>query len=156
MWMYWGPSCLDRPFSTELGDTEINTQIQGIHAHGADLNLGSGSIPLREGVDSPRVSSLGFLFVYLCQFLFLTIHMFLRRVLGVLTVPYGGSPYLRMWQDGRPIMSIANECRHGGRGDGTGASPRRRQGRDGGNSHLSQNSQEETMKRRMKMERREE
>jgi hypothetical protein len=29
MWMYLGPSCLDRPLSIELDDTEINTQIQG-------------------------------------------------------------------------------------------------------------------------------
>jgi hypothetical protein len=48
--MYPGPSCLDRPFSLELEDTEINTQIRGVLAHGADLNFGSGPIPLREGV----------------------------------------------------------------------------------------------------------
>jgi hypothetical protein len=45
MWMYPGSSCLDRSFSTELDDTEIKTQIQGVLSHGADLNLGSGSIP---------------------------------------------------------------------------------------------------------------
>jgi hypothetical protein len=32
MWMYPGPSCPDRPFSVELGDTEINTRIQGVLA----------------------------------------------------------------------------------------------------------------------------
>jgi hypothetical protein len=42
MWMYLGPSCLNRPFSIELGDTD-----------GVELNLGSDPIPLREGVDSP-------------------------------------------------------------------------------------------------------
>jgi hypothetical protein len=27
MWMYPGPSCPDRPFSAELGDTEINIRV---------------------------------------------------------------------------------------------------------------------------------
>jgi hypothetical protein len=39
-----GPSCPDHPFSVELGDTEINTQIRGVLAHGAKLNFGSGPI----------------------------------------------------------------------------------------------------------------
>jgi hypothetical protein len=39
MWIYLGPSCPDLPISTELGDTEINTWIWGVLAHGADLNL---------------------------------------------------------------------------------------------------------------------
>jgi hypothetical protein len=29
MWMYQEPSCPDCPFSTEFGDTEINTRIEG-------------------------------------------------------------------------------------------------------------------------------
>jgi hypothetical protein len=53
MWMYQGTSCPNRPFFTELSDTKINTWIRGVLAHGADLNLGSRPIPLREGVDSP-------------------------------------------------------------------------------------------------------
>jgi hypothetical protein len=53
MWMYSRPSCPDHPFSTEMGDTEISIQIQGVIAHGADLNIGSGPVPLREGVDNP-------------------------------------------------------------------------------------------------------
>jgi hypothetical protein len=48
-----GPSCPDHPFSTELGDTEINTQIRGVLAHEVNLNLGSGSVPLREGSTAP-------------------------------------------------------------------------------------------------------
>jgi hypothetical protein len=51
--MYLGPSCPDRPFSTKFGDTEINVWLQGVLAHGADLNVSSSLIPLREGVDSP-------------------------------------------------------------------------------------------------------
>jgi hypothetical protein len=64
MWMYPGPSSHDRPFSTELGDTEINTQIRVVLAHGADVNLSSGPPPLREGVDNPWVSLLGLIFGY--------------------------------------------------------------------------------------------
>jgi hypothetical protein len=55
MWMYPEPSYPDRPFSTELNNTEINTRIRGgrVLAHGADPNFGSDPIPLREGVVSP-------------------------------------------------------------------------------------------------------
>jgi hypothetical protein len=28
MWVYLGPSCPDRPFIVELGDTEINTRVR--------------------------------------------------------------------------------------------------------------------------------
>jgi hypothetical protein len=77
MWMYLGPICPDRPFSVELGNTEINTRVQGVLAHGADLNLGSGPVPLREGD-------------YLCQFLFLNVCVFLCRISGMLTAPYEG------------------------------------------------------------------
>jgi hypothetical protein len=60
MWMYPGICFPNLSFSTVLGDTEINTQIRGVLAHGADLSLGSSLIPLRERVDSPWVSSLEF------------------------------------------------------------------------------------------------
>jgi hypothetical protein len=58
MWMYPGPCCPDCPFPTELGNTKINTQIQGVLSHGADQNFGSSLIPLRERVKSPRVHLL--------------------------------------------------------------------------------------------------
>jgi hypothetical protein len=58
MWRYTRPCCLDRPFSTELDDTEINTWILGGHAHGADQNFGSGPVPLREWVVNRWVSVL--------------------------------------------------------------------------------------------------
>jgi hypothetical protein len=32
---------------------EINSQIEGVLAHGADQNFGSSLVPLREGVDNP-------------------------------------------------------------------------------------------------------
>jgi hypothetical protein len=47
----------------------------------------------------------------------------------MLAAPHMGSPYMRMWQDERPTVSTANSCGHGGKGDGTGAPPRWRQGR---------------------------
>jgi hypothetical protein len=37
--MYRGPSCLDHPFSVELGDVEINNQIREILAYGVDLKF---------------------------------------------------------------------------------------------------------------------
>jgi hypothetical protein len=58
MWMYPGPSHHDRPFSAEFDDTEVNTQIRGVLAHGADQNFGTGLVPLREVVNSPCVSLL--------------------------------------------------------------------------------------------------
>jgi hypothetical protein len=96
MWMYLGPSCPDHPFSAELGDVEINPQIRGVLAHKADLNFGSGLVPLREGGDNPWESPLEFTFIYLYQFLLLNACTFLGKVSGMHAVPHGGSPYLRM------------------------------------------------------------
>jgi hypothetical protein len=62
MWLYLGPSYPDYPFSEELEVAEINTWIYNVLAYGADLNLGAGSSPLREGVDSTRVSLFAFAF----------------------------------------------------------------------------------------------
>jgi hypothetical protein len=97
MWMHLRPSCHNCPSSIELGDTKINTQIREVLALGGDMSLGSGPVPLKERVDNPRVSLPGLAFSYLWQPLFLDVSMFLRRVSGMLTVPHGGSPYLRMW-----------------------------------------------------------
>jgi hypothetical protein len=96
-WMLLGPSYPDSPFSMELGDTEINTQILGVLALGADLSLGSGPVPLSERVDCPWVSLPGLAFSYLCQSPFLDVSMLMCSVLSALTAPHGGSPYLRMW-----------------------------------------------------------
>jgi hypothetical protein len=71
IWMCPGPSYPDRPFSGELGDMEINSQIREVLAHGANLNFGSSLVPLREGIKSPWVSLLELILVYLCQFLLL-------------------------------------------------------------------------------------
>jgi hypothetical protein len=69
--MYLGPRCGDHPFSAKLGDTEINTRIRRVLAHGDNLNSGSGLVPLREGVESPWVSPLELILIQLCQFLLL-------------------------------------------------------------------------------------
>jgi hypothetical protein len=43
---YPGLSYPNHPFSEELGDININTWVQGVLAFGANLNLGSGPVPL--------------------------------------------------------------------------------------------------------------
>jgi hypothetical protein len=116
--MYLGLSCHDRPFSEELGDIEINTRICRVHAYGVILSIGTGPNPLRERVDNPWVSPLRPTFSNLCQFLFLSVFMFLHRVLSVFTMPGEGSPSLRMWQCGKPILPIANDCSYGANGGG--------------------------------------
>jgi hypothetical protein len=67
MWMYLGPSCLDRPFSDQLRDVEINTWIHKVLAHGADLNPRASPTPLREGVDNTRVSPFTSVLGSLCH-----------------------------------------------------------------------------------------
>jgi hypothetical protein len=96
MWTHPGPSGPDYPFFTELGDMEINTRIRGVLVSRANLNLGSGLVPLRERVDNPWVSLLALAFSYLCQSPFLNVGVFLCRVSGTLIAPHEGSPYLRM------------------------------------------------------------
>jgi hypothetical protein len=53
MRIYPGPNCPDHPFSARLGNMEINTQIRGVLAHGADQNFGSSLVPLRKWVYNP-------------------------------------------------------------------------------------------------------
>jgi hypothetical protein len=65
--MYLEPSCPNHPFPEELGDTEINTRIFGVLAHGVVLNLGVNPIPLWEGVNSPWVCLLGHALGCLCH-----------------------------------------------------------------------------------------
>jgi hypothetical protein len=109
LWMYTGPSCPNRPFSTHLDDTDINTQIWGILAYVANLDFGSGPVPLRERVKNPWVSPVELTFIYLCQFLLFKACTFLCRISGTHTVSRRGSPYLRMWRGGRPTVSTAND-----------------------------------------------
>jgi hypothetical protein len=53
-------------YQWELGDAEINTYIHRVLAHGIEPNLGVNLAPLREGVDSARVSLFAFAFGNLC------------------------------------------------------------------------------------------
>jgi hypothetical protein len=67
MLMYSGPSCLDRPFSKELGDAKINPWIHSVLASGVNSNSGVSPAPLRGGVDNTWVSPLGPILDCLCQ-----------------------------------------------------------------------------------------
>jgi hypothetical protein len=131
MWMYPRSSGPNRSFSEELDDMEINSQIHKVLPYGAILNLGTGPVPLREGVNCNWETPLGPTFSYMCQFWFLNVCVFLHRVSGVLTAPHGGSPYLRMWRVGWPTVPTTNGYKYGGKGDGPGAPPGRRLGRGG-------------------------
>jgi hypothetical protein len=153
MWMYMGPSCPEHPFSEELGDTEFNIRVHGVLAHGVILNLGTGPVPLTEGVDSPwgvRSDPFRLHVPILVSQRMCVLAQGLKHVCSTLW----GSPYLRMRRGGRPTMSTMNSCRHGGKGDGLGAPPRRWQGHGGRTLPLSLNPREGMTKRRMKTERR--
>jgi hypothetical protein len=80
--------------------------------------------PLRERVNNPWVNLLGLAFRYLCESPFHNIGMFLCRVLGGLVAPHGGSPYLRMWQYGRPIEFVVYGYANRGKVDGWRATRR--------------------------------
>jgi hypothetical protein len=59
MWRYSGPSCPDRSFSAELADAEVDTRVRRILALGVNRHSVSDPVPLRDGVVSPWVRSLG-------------------------------------------------------------------------------------------------
>jgi hypothetical protein len=65
--MYPGSSCHNHPFSEELGVVEINAHIHRVLARGVDPNHRTGPAPLREGVDSTRVSLFAFAFGNRCN-----------------------------------------------------------------------------------------
>jgi hypothetical protein len=67
MWLYPGPSCLNRSFPKELSTAWIHKVLD----HGANLNPGAGPTPLREGVASTRVSLFGSI---LAAYAFLSFH----------------------------------------------------------------------------------
>jgi hypothetical protein len=78
------------PLVTFSGPSEVNTQIRGFLAYGADLIFSSGLNPLRELVDNPWVSLLELTFICLCQFLFVNAYSFLCMILGMRAAPRGG------------------------------------------------------------------
>jgi hypothetical protein len=93
--MHPRPSCPDRPFSTKLGNTKINTRIRGVLASGVDPNFGPDLVPLRERVDNLWVSLLELSFSYLCQSPFPNISTLVQGLGRARSAPRG-SPYLKM------------------------------------------------------------
>jgi hypothetical protein len=79
------------PFSVELGNTRINTQIQGVLASRIHPNFGPGLIPYRERVDSPWVSLLGLAFSYLCQSPFPNVSTLVQGLGRIRRAPWGVS-----------------------------------------------------------------
>jgi hypothetical protein len=82
MWLYLGPSYLDRSFSEESSAEEINTQIHKVLDHGANPNPEVGSVPLREGVANTRDSLFGSVWQLMRFYPFITL-MDLHSVSGV-------------------------------------------------------------------------
>jgi hypothetical protein len=59
MWAYLGSSYPDRPSSEELSVVEVEDWIHKVLNFGVNLAPGAGPVPLRSGIASIRVSSLG-------------------------------------------------------------------------------------------------
>jgi hypothetical protein len=59
MWTYLGPSCLERPSSEELNAVEGEARIHKVLDLAVSLTLSAGPVPLRRGINSVRVSTLG-------------------------------------------------------------------------------------------------
>jgi hypothetical protein len=59
MWMYPGLSYPDCPSSEELSEMEVEAQIHKVLDLGVNLNSGANPVPLRRGITSVRVSTLG-------------------------------------------------------------------------------------------------
>jgi hypothetical protein len=59
MWLYPGPSCLNRPSPEELSVAQVDSWIHKVLDLGVNLNPRADPVPLQEGVDSARVSTLG-------------------------------------------------------------------------------------------------
>jgi hypothetical protein len=59
MWMYPRPSFPDRPSSNKLSAVEVETWIHKVLDLGVNPTPGAGPIPLRRGIASVRVSTIG-------------------------------------------------------------------------------------------------
>jgi hypothetical protein len=74
--MYLGPSCLDHPSPEELSAAEVEARIRKVLDSTIIPSHGAGSDPLRRGITSVRVSTLGPIsaafvilsFYYACDF----------------------------------------------------------------------------------------
>jgi hypothetical protein len=58
VWMHSGPSCPDCPFSMELGNTGIETQIRWVLAYWVDPNFGPGLVPPKGEGQQPMGESI--------------------------------------------------------------------------------------------------
>jgi hypothetical protein len=83
--MYPGTSCPDRPSSEELSAAEVGPRIHKVLYLGVNPNSSAGPIPLRRGIASVRVSTLGLVLV---AFVILSFHHSRDLVQGL-----GGSRY---------------------------------------------------------------
>jgi hypothetical protein len=59
MWAYLGPRCLDRLCPEELSAFEVKTWIRKVLDSSVILSPGSSPDPLRRGIASVRISTLG-------------------------------------------------------------------------------------------------
>jgi hypothetical protein len=59
MWRYPGLSCPNHFFSIELADADVDTRVRMILALRVNRHSSSGPVPMRDGVSSPWLSSLG-------------------------------------------------------------------------------------------------
>jgi hypothetical protein len=59
MWKHPGMSYPNCPYSEKLSVAEINAQIHKVLDLGVNLNPGAGPVPVRRGITSVRVSTLG-------------------------------------------------------------------------------------------------
>jgi hypothetical protein len=59
LWTYLGPYCPDRPSSEELSVAEVEPRIHKVLDLGVNLTPGADPVPLRRGITSVRVSTLG-------------------------------------------------------------------------------------------------
>jgi hypothetical protein len=59
MWMYLGPSCPNRPSSEELSMVEVEAWIHKVLDLGVNSTPGVGPVPIRRGIASVGVSTLG-------------------------------------------------------------------------------------------------
>jgi hypothetical protein len=59
MWVYLGSSCLDRPSPEDLSAAEVETRIRQVLDSTVVPLRSAGPDPLRRGIASVRVSTLG-------------------------------------------------------------------------------------------------
>jgi hypothetical protein len=124
MWMYPGPSCLDRSFSAELDNAEIDIRILRILVLRAHRNFGPSPIPLREGDIIPWVSPLDLGSARFVPTSTLpNVCCLYAQGHGCVPSDPWGSLCPRMWRGGRPSVPTMEGSVHGSGGGGLGMLP---------------------------------